>query len=123
MIYSFIIFFPLIIKQITQENQNKVHGMLKLMGLNDFAYYGSIFLIYFIEFIIQSVALTIIYTLNFKGLNSVFSNINPLLVFLVFLMFGINLILFAILFSIFFNKPSIAIISAIVVYVIFDILQ
>ena len=34
-IYSFLIFFPLIVKQITTEKANRVHDMFKLMGLND----------------------------------------------------------------------------------------
>lgn len=121
-VYSFIVFFPLIIKQITAESHNRVRDMFELMGLNDFVYFGSTFLIYFVEFTIQAVVLSIIYTFPFNN-NAVFSITSPFLIFLIFLMFGINLILFAILFSIFFNKPSIAIIAGIVTYTFLDIFQ
>lgn len=121
-IYSFLIFFPLIVKQITTEKHNRVRDMFKLMGLNDLAYYSSTFLIYFIEFVIQATILTFIYTFPF-GTHAAFRAVNPSLLFLVFILFGVNLILLAILISVFFNRSSIAIISAILMYIIVDIAQ
>lgn len=121
-IYSFLIFFPLIVRQITTEKHNRVHDMFKLMGLSDLAYFGSTFLIYFIEFIIQASILTFIYTYPFRT-HAAFTATSPSLLFVVFLMFGINLILLAILISVFFNTSSVAIISAILMYIVVDIAQ
>ena len=121
-IYSFLIFFPLIVRQITAEKHNRVHDMFKLMGLSDLAYYASTFLIYFIEFIIQASILTFIYTWPL-GVQAAFQATNPFLFFLILLMFGINLILLATLISTFFNTSSVAIISAILMYIIVDISQ
>ena len=62
------------------------------------------------------------YTFPF-GPHPAFTKVDATLLFLVFLLFGINLILLAILISIFFNRSSIAIISAILFYAVVDLAQ
>lgn len=121
-IYSFLIFFPLIVRQITAEKHNRVRDMFSLMGLSDGAYYSSTFLIYFLEYIIQASILTFIYTYPFR-VHAAFQATSPSVLFLILLFFGINLILFAFLISVFFNTGSVAIITAILLYIIIDIAQ
>ena len=123
-VYTFVVFFPLIVKQIATENHNRVRDMFKLMGLTDFAYFSSTFLVYFIEFFLQAVLITFLYTFKFtQHTPAVFDSTSPLLILVVLLVFGMNLILIGIFFSIFFKNPNIAVISAIVMYLLFDILQ
>jgi hypothetical protein len=109
--------------QITLENQNKVRDMFKLNGLNDLIYYGSFFVVFFIEFFIQAIILTFIYTFKFNETTIIYGSTNPILFFLILLVYGINLILFAILISIFFRNASVAVVISILVFVMCDIIE
>ena len=62
LIYGFIIFFPIVVMRQAAESYNRVREMFKLMGLNDFVYFGSTFVGYLIQLIPQVLLLTFLYT-------------------------------------------------------------
>ena len=123
LVFGFIILFPIIVKRQATESYTRVREMFKLMGLNDWAYFGTSFLVYLIEIILQSFLLTFLYTFKFNSTTAVFNHTNPLLVFLILLLYGVNLILFGFLIAIPFKRPIIAVIMSLIIYVITDDLR
>lgn len=119
LIYGFIILFPIIVKRQSSESFNRVREMFKLMGLNDWAYYGSSFVHYFIEVNLQVAILTFLYCFKF-GYSAVFSSTNPVLVYIILLLYTVNLILVAFLISILFKRPIVAVIVSLIFYVATD---
>ena len=97
--------------------------MFKLMGLNDWAYFGSTFVHYLIELCLQSILLTFLYCFKFNGSTAVFNYTSPLLVFCILLLYTTNLILLGFLISIPFKRPIIAVIVSLIIYVATDTLH
>lgn len=77
LIYGFIIFFPIVVMRQAAESYNRIREMFKLMGLNDFVYFGSTFVCYLIQLVPQALLLTFLYTFRFNGSTAVFNFTNP----------------------------------------------
>lgn len=95
---------PLIVKRITDEKSTKAKELLKMIGMSDCVFWIAHFLNYFIIILIHSIAFAYIFNV---GQSSIFPHSSAILSFIIFLLFGMQLILFFMLISTFFNRYSI----------------
>ncbi|XP_035703760.1 ATP-binding cassette sub-family A member 8-B isoform X2 [Folsomia candida] len=88
---------------VVTEKENKIKDGLKMIGISDVAYWCSWFAIYGGMTIIFAGMFTVV--MHFM---SVLKNINPVIIFLLFMFFGFSIITFAFALTPFFHKPKTA---------------
>ena len=99
-----------LISNIVSEKESKARESMKMMGLNDFSYWLSWWVYYFI--IVTIISALVILILSFNVLK--YSNVG--LVFLFFWIYGLSLFGLAVFLQAFFSKARIAAISGTLVY-------
>lgn len=96
----YILVCPLIVKRITDEKSTKAKELLKMIGMSDYVFWITHFLNYLIIILVHSIAFAFIFT----GNGTIFPRSSTFLSFFIFLLFGMQLILFFMLLSTFFNR-------------------
>lgn len=116
-VYGYLIMGPIIVKRITDEKVAKGKEMLRMMGMSDWVFWFSHFLNYFIIIIIHGVIFTILFYAKFKG-GALISFTNYFLFFFTFALWGVSIILFCMVISTVFNRPVIAVIVTIILWIV-----
>ena len=114
-IFSYVVFVPLVVKRITDEKSSKSRELLRLIGMSDGMYWTSHFLNNFIVIFVHAIVFTMIF--KWYGANPMIDNASGLVVFLGLLLFGIQLILFSMTITTVFNRPVIATIVTTVLWI------
>ena len=113
-IFLYAVMCPLIVKRLTDEKIGKVKELMRMMGMSDWVFWSSHFVNYFIVFVFHSMVFTF-------GLAIYkcppFQSVNPIVFFLVVLMFGIQMIVFCMALSTLFDRPVMAILGMLVIHV------
>lgn len=117
-VFGFIVTFPIIVNRVTKEKLNKSREMFRLMGMSDWVYWLTTILMYFIILFIQIIVICLLFMVKFNGSVAVLNAINPIVAFLIFTVFGLNLILFALLVSIPFSRPVLGTIFSLILWVV-----
>ncbi|GIX86731.1 uncharacterized protein CEXT_450471 [Caerostris extrusa] len=109
--YGYLIFIINIVRRVIEEKTNGSKELLKMMGMTDCTYWTSTFMNYFIIALITMFITTIIYKVPMKNAVVFLKHTNFVLLFIILSLFMASLILFCLAFSIFFNRPVLAIIA------------
>ena len=105
LVYSFFIMCVLLTQRLVNEKSKRIREMLRIMTVSDLVFWFSHFFNCFALILIDSILFTL---LSIIFGTSFFSRVNPIIFFTVFNLFGIQLILFFMVFSVFFDKPIMA---------------
>ena len=117
-IFGLMISFPILVKRIADEESNRSRELFRMTGVPDWVYWLSHFINNFLYLSLFFIILVACIFIKFNGSFAVLNHSNPLLVFIIFIVFLIHSILFGFLITIPFNKPVIAVIAAIVIWII-----
>lgn len=94
------------VKTIVEEKELKIKELMRIMGLQSFAYQMSWFLVSFLLFFWIAVSETVLSSGSFL------SKSNPAIVFALFFLFSLSMITFSFLISVFFSNSKLASIVA-----------
>lgn len=100
-VVAYVLICPLIVKRITDEKSTKSKELLRMVGMSDFVFWSAHFVNYLILFVLHSAALTLIL---FCMPNPIFAFSSGGLFFIVFVLYGIQIILFSMLITTVFNR-------------------
>ncbi|RWS30311.1 ATP-binding cassette sub-family A member 1-like protein [Leptotrombidium deliense] len=117
-VFGFIITAPIIVKRLADEKVSRCREMYRLMGLNDWIFWGSTFTNYFIIYLFQAILLTFLYMTKFNGTNALINYGNPFLIFISFVLYGIAFIMQSMLLSIPFNRPIFGVIVTVISWMV-----
>ena len=112
-VLGFVVMVVLLIKNIVDEKLNRAREMLRLMGLTDWIYYGSQFANTFVIMALQCVMLTIMFNLS---PNAQLKGASFTLVLCILLIYSASSILYGMMLSVFFRKPTNAMIIGFIVW-------
>jgi ATP-binding cassette subfamily A (ABC1) protein 3 len=112
-VLGFVVMIVLLIKGIVDEKMNRAREMLRLMGMNDWIYYGSQFCNTFVIMAVQCLLLTVMFCLT---PNAQLKGANPSLVLAIMLTYSASAILYGMMLSAFFRKPTNAMIIGFIVW-------
>ncbi|RWS30501.1 ATP-binding cassette sub-family A member 1-like protein [Leptotrombidium deliense] len=115
-VIGFIAIIPIILKVICGEKERRIKEMMKLMGMNDLYYYGSIFLSHLVIALFDAAAITALYFLSHTG-KPLLQYASITLVFFTLVLFVVCLLLFCITASTLFNKPVAATVFTLILYI------
>ncbi|XP_067138203.1 LOW QUALITY PROTEIN: phospholipid-transporting ATPase ABCA3-like [Centruroides vittatus] len=118
LVYGFIVFIPLMVKRIVDEKANRAKEMMKLMGMSNFTYWGSVFLVNFIFMAVISLLVTMLYSIEFVSGRSVIANTSVSLFFIFLLFYSAAAIIFCFVLTTVCNKASISVILSIIIWAI-----
>lgn len=117
-IFGLMISFPILVKRIADEESNRSREMFRMTNVPDWIYWLSHYINNFLYLSIFFVILTFCTFVKFNGSFAVLNHSNPILIFIIFIIFLTQAILFGFLLTIPFNKPVIAVIAAVVIWII-----
>eukprot|EP00742_Colponemidia_sp_Colp-10_P004062 GILJ01004335.1.p1 GENE.GILJ01004335.1~~GILJ01004335.1.p1 ORF type:complete len:1795 (+),score=302.12 GILJ01004335.1:677-5386(+) len=103
MVIAFLLPVSRLISGIVLEKESKIREGMRMMGLRDFAFYGSWYITYAIIFLIVAIVLTIV-----SQAGKVFSNSNPAIIFFYFWLFGLASMAYCFFISVFFSRGKTA---------------
>eukprot|EP00743_Colponemidia_sp_Colp-15_P004647 GILK01005008.1.p1 GENE.GILK01005008.1~~GILK01005008.1.p1 ORF type:complete len:2608 (-),score=498.63 GILK01005008.1:139-7962(-) len=103
MVIAFLLPVSRLISGIVLEKESKIREGMRMMGLRDFAFYGSWYITYAIIFLIVAIVLTIV-----SSVGKVFSNSNPAIIFFYFWLFGLASLAYCFFISVFFSRGKTA---------------
>ncbi|XP_054165011.1 phospholipid-transporting ATPase ABCA3-like [Oppia nitens] len=112
-VLGFVVMIVLLIKSIVDEKVNRAREMLRLMGMSDWIYYFSQFANTFTIMAVQSLLLTAMFCMT---PNAQLKGANPSLVYTVMLCYSASAILYGMMLSVFFKKPTNAMIIGFIVW-------
>ena len=112
-VLGFVVMIVLLIKSIVDEKMNRAREMLRLMGMNDWIYYGSQFVNTFVIMAVQCLILTVMFCMT---PNAQLKGANPSLVLVIMLTYSASAILYGMMLSVFFKKPTNAMIIGFIVW-------
>ena len=113
LVSCFIVSFPMIIKRLTDEKANGAREMFKMMGLNDWVYWGGNFIHNFsFLYIITLFAIAIFYA------SKIFHYSNFILIALFFFLYIAQTVQSAFILSILFNRPVVGIVIGIIYWIL-----
>ncbi|CAL1281884.1 unnamed protein product, partial [Larinioides sclopetarius] len=115
--YAYLIFVMNMVRRIIEEKANRSKELLKMMGMTNFTYWASIFANYFVCGFITIFFIAILYKIPMKN-GAVFVNsMDFLLLIIVLVLFMVNLILFCMALSVFFNQATFGVTALLLIYV------
>ncbi|XP_035205057.1 ATP-binding cassette sub-family A member 13-like, partial [Stegodyphus dumicola] len=114
--YGFLFFMISLIKKVTEEKANGSKELLKMMGMTDGFYWCSTFADYFGVGAIMILIITTVYKSPLKCDHVYVSHSNFFLLLVLLLLFLVNLILFSMAFTTFFNRVIFAVIGIVVLF-------
>ncbi|OTF75870.1 ABC transporter sub-family A-like protein [Euroglyphus maynei] len=116
---SYTVFVPLIVKRITDEKSSKSKELLRMIGMSDTVFWSAHFINYLIVILIHALGFIIAFVC-FQNPMIVHSSL--LLFFLMFIMFGMQLIMFAMLITTVFNRPVLAVIVTTILWLTISVI-
>ena len=113
---GYVVMCPLIVKRICDEKETKAKEMLKMMGLSDWVFWGSHFISYYTIMIFQSSVFAVILCFGFLG-DAILANTNFFIVFVLFLIYSAQTVLFCMTITTVFNRPVVGVIVTVIVWI------
>ena len=121
-VLGFIVTFPVIVKRVTEEKLNKSRELFRMMGMSDWVYWLTTVISYLVIVLIQMVIITAMFSIKFPQSDTVsFSAMplfNPILAFVIFALYGLSFILFALLVAIPFSRPVLGVVVAVIIWIV-----
>ncbi|CAL1280710.1 unnamed protein product [Larinioides sclopetarius] len=116
--YGYLFFILNTVRRIIEEKSNGSKDLLKMMGMTDFTYWASTFMNYFIIGFVTLLIITIVYKVPLKHSITYLKFIDFTILLIILSLYMVSLILCCMLFSIFFNRTVLAVISLLLFYIV-----
>ncbi|KAK6177284.1 hypothetical protein SNE40_015412 [Patella caerulea] len=107
LLLSFILNVIMTAKNIIYEKERKLKESMKLMGLSNAAHWTAWFLTVFIYLTIAMIIYTLLMGLPISPKGPVLTNTDPSIIFVFLMSYGLSIIAFSFLISVFFNKANV----------------
>ncbi|XP_050413869.2 phospholipid-transporting ATPase ABCA3 [Patella vulgata] len=107
LLLSFILNVIMTAKSIIYEKERKLKESMKLMGLSNAAHWTAWFLTVFIYLTVAMIIYTLLMGLPISPKGPVLTNTDPSIIFVFLMCYGLSIIAFSFLISVFFNKANV----------------
>ncbi|KAI2807884.1 hypothetical protein RDWZM_005336 [Blomia tropicalis] len=112
---GYVLVCAMIVKRITDEKESQVKEMLRMIGMSDIVFWTSHYLNYLLFIILQAfVLIFIFYNLEVP----IITNSSEIIIFGFLLIYGTQLILFSMTITTIFNRPVLAIIVTVIIWIL-----